>query len=134
MDLGDFAGEGTISDEDGGSWTDGGWKTLVGASNLGGVTFDGIVDHDLKGLSCDELNWLGISQKTGSNLWTLGVEHNGTGLIWSLLKGLLKVLKRLSMGFVITVGEIKSCDVHSSVKHLDEHINIPAGWSVKMLK
>ena len=30
---------------------------------------------------------------------------------------------------MISVGEVETSDVHSCVKHLDKHINIPTGWS-----
>ena len=31
--------------------------------------------------------------------------------------------------FVVSVREVETSDVHTSVKHLDEHLNIPASWS-----
>ena len=30
---------------------------------------------------------------------------------------------------MISVGEVKTGNVHTGVEHLDEHVNIPAGWS-----
>ena len=30
---------------------------------------------------------------------------------------------------VITVREVETGDVHASIKHLDEHVNVPAGWA-----
>jgi hypothetical protein len=71
-----------------------------------------------------------ILQETGSNLWTLGIKQESALLIWSLLESFSKVFQSLSMRFVISMREVKSSDIHASVKHLDEHLDIPACWSI----
>jgi hypothetical protein len=134
MDLRDLAGERSISNEDGGSNGDGLWKTLVRASDLGGISLDGVVDDDLERLTCNDINRLVVPVEARSNLWTLGVQHHGAILIWSCLQSLLQVLQRLSMRLVVSVGEVKSSDVHASIEHLDQHVSVPAGWSIQKLE
>jgi hypothetical protein len=33
------------------------------------------------------------------------------------------------VSLVVVVLHVKSGNVHASVKHFDEHLNVPAGWS-----
>ena len=30
---------------------------------------------------------------------------------------------------MVTVRKVETSDIHASVKHLDEHISVPAGWA-----
>jgi hypothetical protein len=121
-----FQSEGSIGNEDGRSNLHSGGKLWIRASDASVVTKEGVVGHDLKILSSGKLDWLGVLQHTSSDFRTLGVEQNSACLVRSLLEGLSKVIKRLSMGLVVTVGEVASGNVHSSVQHFNEHINIPA--------
>lgn len=129
MHLSDLAGKGSISNEDWRSNADCLGKTLVGTSDLGVVSLDGVVSHDLQGLSSLDVDWLVVSKESSSDLWSLGVEHDSAVLVWSLLEGLSQVVDRLGMSLVVSVREVQSSNVHTSIEHLDEHLNIPAGWS-----
>jgi len=70
-----------------------------------------------------------VLQKSGSNFRSLGVEQNCASFVRSLLESLSQIIERFAMGLMITVGEVKSCHIHSGVEHLDEHVNIPASRS-----
>jgi hypothetical protein len=125
-----FTSEGSIGNEDGRSNLHSGSKLWVRASNASVVTLEGVVSHNLKILSSGQLDWLGIFQHTGSDFRTLGIEQNSASLVRSLLEGLFKVIERLSVGFVVTVGEVASGNIHTSVQHFNEHINIPASRAI----
>ena len=116
MDLGDFAGEGTVSDEDGASNANSLGKALVGTGNSGVITLLRVVCNDLKSLAGGELDWLVVSQHSSSDLWSLGVEHDGAGLVWSLLEGLSQVVEGHTVSLVVTVGEVQSADVKSRIE------------------
>ena len=91
MDFGDFAGEGSVGDEDNGTNLDGLGESSVGAGNAGVVTFDGVVGDNLQGLARDELHGCVVLQEACTDLGTLSVEHDGTILVWALLQGLAQV-------------------------------------------
>ena len=57
----DLARQSSISDEDSGADVDSLWQGFVRASNLLGVTLDGVVNADLELLTCNDIDWFVIS-------------------------------------------------------------------------
>ena len=91
LDFSDFASEGAVSNVDNRSNLDGVGESSVGASNASAVTFDGVVGDNLQALSGNELNVLSIDKFTSADLRSLGVEHDGAGLVGALLESLSQV-------------------------------------------
>ena len=129
MNFRDLASKGSVSYEDGRSDMHRLRQRFVGASDLLSVTLNCVISANLKLLTGSKLNWLVISQHASSDLRSFGVKHDADLFVGSLFECLLQVLNTLSVGLVITMREVQSCNVHASVNHLDEHINIPTRWS-----
>jgi hypothetical protein len=119
VDFGNLASERSVGNEDSGSNLYGSHETLVRASDHGVVTEMGVISANFQSLICCKFNGLSILQHTSSNLWALGIEHNSAVLTWSLSESLSQVVEGLAMGSVITVTEIKSSNIHSSVEHFN---------------
>lgn len=128
-DFLDFTGKTSISNEDFLSNLDGCAETFVRASNLGVVSLKGIVSGDDQFLVLDEFDCLVVLQHSSSDFRSLGVEHDGARLSWSLLQSLSQVGNRSSVGLVVSMREVQSGNVKSSIEHLYKHFSVPAGWS-----
>lgn len=127
--LGDLADQGTISNKDSAANLDTGWKALVGARDDSVVTLDSVVGGDLKSLVNLEVDVLSILEEASSDLWALRVEHEGDWLVWSLGHGGSQVGDLLAVGLVVTVGEVETGNVHTSINHVDELLDLVASWS-----
>ena len=103
-------------------------QTLVRARKSSVVTLDGVVSDDLKSLANNEVDWLSLLQDSSADFRTLGVKHQGDGLVGSLLESGLQVVYRCLVRFVVTVRKVKTCNIHACVNHFNEHVDIPAGW------
>ena len=90
-------------------------------SEVYGVTFVGDVSQYLQLLASFEVNWFVVSHVTKSNFWSLSVQHNCACFFRSFFKSSLQALKRFTMGFVISIREIKTGDIHARVYHFDKH-------------
>ena len=119
VDFGNLASERSIGNEDGGSNLYGSHETLVRACDHRVVTEMGVISANFQSLICSKFNCLSILQHTSSNLWALGVEHNGASLSWSLCKSFPQVGEGLAMRTVITMTEVASSNVHTRVEHLN---------------
>ena len=97
MDLGDLAGEGSVSDVDNGTDLHGLWERPVGTGDAGVVTFDGVVGDNLQSLALLELDGLVVDEETGTDLGSLSVEHDCTRLVWALCQGLSEIGDRAAM-------------------------------------
>ena len=76
------------------------WKRLVRAGNTSGVSLDVVISDDLQVLSHGELDWLAILELSSTDLWSFGVEHDSTSLVWALLESLFQVVDRCSVGLL----------------------------------
>ena len=92
------------------------------------VSLNSVVSEDLELLSGDECHSL-VLQHTSSDLRTFGVKHDGAREMWSLLKGVTEILDRSAVCFMVTMGEVESSNVHTSVQHFDKVLNGPARWT-----
>lgn len=125
----DSTSERAVSDVDSRSNFDSLWEGRVGAGDFVDITFDGVIGDNLQVLSSLEGDGSVIDEETSTNLGTLSVEHDGTGLIWSLLESLSEVGNGASVGLVVTMREVETGNIHASVEHLDKHVDVPAGRS-----
>ena len=101
---------------------------LVSAADAGVVTLNVGVGNNFEVLPSDEVNGL-VLEEASADFGALSVKHDGDGFVGALLKGFLQVEDRLAVGLVVTMGEVEAGNVHASVNHLDEHVNVPAGWA-----
>ena len=126
-DLSDLASQRAIGDVDGGADLDAGGEGLVRAHNLVLVALIGEVGDDLEALAGNNVDGLAVLEQTSADLGTLGIEQKSALLVRSLLEGFTQVLNTLAVALMVTVREVQSGNVHTSIKHLDEHVDIPAG-------
>jgi len=129
FELLNFAGKGTISNEDGLANLDAGGETRVGAGDLRVVTLEGkvVFGGDLKILAHFEIDVLTVLEVTSADLGSLGVEHESNALVWALSQSQLKLLDHLTVGLVVTMGEVKTSNVKASIDHREELIFSAAG-------
>ena len=106
MERFDLTSKGSISNENGGSNLHSGCELRIRTSDGGVVSFERIVGHNLQILSCGELNCLSILQESSSDFWALGVKQDSALLVRSLLEGFSEIVKRSSMGFVVTMRKV----------------------------
>lgn len=127
--LGHNTRDGAIGDENSTANLDASGQAWVGAGDDSVVTLDSVVGRDFKGLVLLEFNALAVDEHASTDLRTLGVEHEGDVLVRTLLEGLVEACDLLAVGFVITVGEVETSDVHAGVDHLYEGLNRVASGS-----
>jgi hypothetical protein len=101
----------------------------VRAGDDGGVALDRVVGGDFEGLVNLQLDGLAVDELTSADLGSLGVKHESDLLVGALSEGLVEGFNLVSVGDVITVGEVEASDVHTGVDHLDELLNLVAGWA-----
>lgn len=106
MNFSDLTRKRSISNENGRSNVHSLWQRFVGASNLLGISFNGVVSADLQLLTGNKLDWFIISQHSGSNFGSLGIKHDSHLLVRSLLQSFLQILDTLPMRLMIAMGEI----------------------------
>ena len=93
MDLDNLTGQPTIIDIDWRPHNDSFAELLVGTSHTSVVSLDLSIDGDDKLLSFGQRDWLVLPQSARLDLWSLGVQHDCTGLVLPLLQRFLQVIK-----------------------------------------
>ena len=91
LDLGDLAGERTVSDVNDGANLDGLGKSPVGASDPSVVTLDTVVSDDLECLAGLDLDGLVVDEEACADLRSLRVQHDRARLVRALLQSLSQV-------------------------------------------
>jgi len=126
-DLSHFAGERAVSDIDDLADRDGLGKGAVRARDASVVALNCVVRGDLEILSGLESDRFVVDEVASADLRALSIEHDSAGLIRALLESFPEVGNAHAVGFVVTVREVETGDVHAGVEHADEHLGVPAG-------
>ena len=103
-DLGDFAGEGAVGDENRSANLHGLGKRLVRAGNAGVVTFQRVVRDDVERLALNQLDGLAVLVHARADFGSLRVEHNRAVLVGSLLEGFTEVVHAHAVGLGAVSG------------------------------
>ena len=72
-------------------------EALVRACDSLVVSFNGIISDNEEFLSSNKINWLVISEEASSDFRSLGVEHDSTSLVGSLLESFSNAVNSLAM-------------------------------------
>lgn len=105
-DLGDLQDDGSVRHEDLAANLDTLGKKRVTYRNLRRVTLETVISDQNEVAAANQIDRLTLLQETGSDLRTLGVEHNGNVRARSQLASLSDASNSCTVNLVVTVTEV----------------------------